>query len=89
MGRPKKDIDFSLLRQAVGMALVSIRERQGLQQQDVARDVETTRGHLSRMERGRGDPTISMLWRLAAVLKVSPIALVREIFRNFQALKKG
>ena len=85
----KKDHDILLLRQAIGMALISIRERQGLLQQDVAQDVKTTRGHLSRMERGRGDPTLSMVWRLSAVLKISPVALVREVFRQYQLLKKG
>lgn len=86
---PKKDHDIVLLRQAIGMALVSIRERQKMLQQNVAQDVKTTRGHLSRMERGRGDPTLSMVWRLSAVLKISPVALVREVLKNYQALKKG
>lgn len=87
--RHKKDHDILLLRQAVGMALVSIRERQRLRQQDVAQQVQTTRGHLSRMERGRGDPSLSMVWRLSAVLKISPVALVREVLKNYQNLKKG
>lgn len=87
--KPKKDHNIVLLRHAIGMALVSIRERQGMLQQDVAEEVKTTRGHLSRMERGRGDPTLSMVWRLSAVLKISPVALVREVLKNYQNLKKG
>lgn len=84
----KKDHDIVLLRKALGMALVSIRERRGLQQQELARDVETTRGHLSGMETGRGDPKLSMMWRLSAVLKISPVALMREVLKNFHQLKK-
>lgn len=82
-----KDHDILLLRKALGMALVSLRERRGYQQQDVAREVETTRGHLSGMETGRGDPKLSMMWRLSLVLKISPVALMREIVRNYQQLK--
>ena len=85
--REPKDNDILLLRKALGMALVSIREKQGLQQQDVARETQTTRGHLSGMETGRGDPKLSMMWRLSLVLKISPVALMREIVRNYQQLK--
>lgn len=86
--RPKKGHDIVLLRKALGMALVSLRERRGLQQQQVAEEMETTRGHLSGMETGRGDPKLSMMWRLSAVLKISPVALMREILKNFHQLKK-
>lgn len=84
----KKDHDIVLLRKALGMALVSIRERRGFQQQQVAKELETTRGHLSGMERGRGDPGLSMMWRLSAVLRVTPVALMREIFKNYRRLKQ-
>lgn len=87
MPRQPKDNDILLLRMALGMALVSLREKRGLQQQDVARQVETTRGHLSGMETGRGDPKLSMMLRLSRVLKISPVALMREIVRNYHQLK--
>ena len=80
---------MELLRKALGMALLSLRERTGLKQQEVARDVETTRGHLSAMESGKGDPKLSMMWRLSTVLGVSPIKLMREIVRNYRALREN
>lgn len=83
----KKDDNFLLLRRAFGIALVSLRKRRGLLQQDLARDVKTTRGHLSRMERGRGDPSLSMMWRISTALRISPGVLMRETMRTFRKLK--
>ena len=88
MPRKPKQIDIDLMRRALGMALVSIRKRRGLQQQEVAAKVETTRGHLSAMETGKGDPKFSMFCRIAAVLGVSPLVLMVEIVRHYNDLKK-
>lgn len=70
------------------MALVSIRKSRGFQQQEVALEVQTTRGHLSAMERGHGDPKFSMLCRIAVVLGVSPLMLMQEIMRHYKELEK-
>jgi transcriptional regulator with XRE-family HTH domain len=86
--KPKLD-DIVLLRRAVGLALVSLRERRGLQQQDVAGQAETSRGHLSGLERGRGDPRLSMIWRLSEVLRVSPVVLIHEVLKHYRALKES
>lgn len=85
--RPKNH-DIALLREAFGQALIAIRERRGLKQQDVAHSVGTTRNHLWRMEHGRGDPKLSMLWRLSLVLQVSPLDMMREVLDKFRELKK-
>ena len=85
--RPKNH-DILLLRVAFGQAIVAMRERRGLKQQDVAELVGTTRNHLWRMEHGRGDPKLSMLWRLSLVLRTSPLELIREVLEKFRELKK-
>ena len=76
-----------LVRKALGLALTTIREARGLQQQEVAAQVQTTRGHLSRMERGGGDPRLTMMWRISTVLRVSPLVLMREIYKAYRILK--
>ena len=85
--RRPKDHDIALLRKAFGRALIAIRERRGMKQQEVARSVGTTRNHLWRMEHGRGDPKLSMLWRLALVFGTSPLEILRETIEQFRKLK--
>lgn len=87
--RRPKNHDILLLRVAVGQALVEMRERRGLKQREVAALVGTTRNHLWRMENGRGDPKVSMLWRLSLVLRTTPLEVVREILEKFRELKKS
>lgn len=87
-GTRPKNHDIALLREAFGNALIAIRERRGLKQQDVAHLVGTTRNHLWRMEHGRGDPKLSMLWRLSLVFGTSPLEIIRETLEKFRELKK-
>ena len=82
-----QDEHSALLKRALGMALVAIRNRRKLQQQEVAIRVGTTRSHLSLLETGFGDPKLSMIWRLAAVLEVSPVLLVREVWTYYRELR--
>ena len=79
--------DDLLLRMALGIALVSLRKRRGLLQQDVARQLKTTGAHLSNIERGGGNPKFSMIYQISEILKISPGALMRETMRNFRRLK--
>ena len=88
MPRTGKNHDIALLRTAFGRALVAMRERRGMKQQEVASLVGTTRSHLWRMEGGRGDPSLSMLYRLARVLEVSPLEIMRETLKHFAELQK-
>lgn len=82
-----KNHDIALLREAFGNALIAMRERRGLKQQEVAKSVGTTRNHLWRMEHGRGDPKLSMLWRLSLVFGTSPLEIMREVLDKFRQLK--
>lgn len=88
VARQPKNNNLVLWRKALGIALLTIRERRGFQQQNVARQVSTTRSHLSRMEKGGGDPRLSMMIRISTVLRISPIVLMREIVKAYQTLKQ-
>lgn len=87
-GKPKNH-DIVLLRKALGKTLVTARERRHLKQQDVARLVETTRNHLYRMEVGRGDPKLSMLWRLSQVFGLSLRDMMSDVQEQLRELKKA
>jgi len=58
------------------MRLKRLREAQGLTQEMLAKKARVSRGYLSRLEMGRHDPPLSLLRRLAKVLRVKVAQLV-------------
>jgi len=54
----------------IGRTLAARRAFLGLEQEEVARRARTTRGYLSRLERGEAQPSPEMLSRLLTALKV-------------------
>lgn len=73
-------------RHALGMALREIRRRRGYSQEKVAAGVGTTRGHMSSMELGHGDPKFSTLLRLSEVLNVDIVGLMRETDKHYKTI---
>ena len=61
-----------------GKNLQLLRERQRLSQQDVARELETSRSSLSAYELGSAQPPYAMLLKLADFYRFSVDALLRE-----------
>ncbi|SHN45972.1 helix-turn-helix domain-containing protein [Chitinophaga sp. CF418] len=55
-----------------GSRLKKIREEKGLTQMDVAFHLSTGTGYISRLENGRTEPGITMLYVLAEVLECNP-----------------
>lgn len=58
------------------MRLTQLRTARGVSQDALARKAQITREYVNKLEAGRYDPTISVVQRLAKVLKVSVAALV-------------
>ena len=58
------------------MKLKRLRDDQGMTQEALAKMVHVSRGYLSRLEMGRHDPPLSLLRRLAKVLRVKVAQLV-------------
>ncbi len=59
--------------------LILWREHQALSQQALAEKTDLTRAYLSRLEGGKGDPSLSVLRRLAAALGLSIGAFLDEV----------
>jgi len=72
--RPRQDP----LLHALGVAVISARERTGLSQEEVGFRAELDRTYVSGIERGVRNPTIRTLRRLAAALKTRASSLLRE-----------
>jgi len=70
------------------MTLRTLRERDGLSQEQLAIAVGISRTYISDMERGGGNPSYDMLIRLAAVFGMPASELLAESERNQQLLEE-
>ena len=64
--------------QIVGANIRRVRQERGLTQEELALAAETDLRYLGSIERGKGNPSVAMLGRLAAVLGVHPRDLFDE-----------
>jgi transcriptional regulator with XRE-family HTH domain len=63
--------------QAFGIALRELRKERGLSQEELALGAEVQRNYVSLLELGRNQPTISVVFRLAAALAIRPSKLLQ------------
>jgi transcriptional regulator with XRE-family HTH domain len=75
--------------QAFSGALKARRLALGLTQEDLAGRIELDRPYITLMEAGRKQPTLSVLWRLAEGLQLSPGELLRLVEQQLEATKPG
>jgi transcriptional regulator with XRE-family HTH domain len=64
---------------AFGSVLKAARTRSGLSQQKLAEGAGADRSYLSMLERGLQQPTLTMLLRIAAALRLRPEQLVTDM----------
>ena len=62
----------------VGANVRRHRKERGLSQETLAGEAGLAMRHLGRIERGEGNPTVSVLGKLAHVLGVHPAELLQE-----------
>lgn len=62
---------------AFGKVLRSVRKEVGMTQEQLAHDAEIDRTFVSLIERGERQPTVRIIFRLAAALRVSPSLLIQ------------
>jgi transcriptional regulator with XRE-family HTH domain len=68
---------------ALGAAIKALREKKEMKQQTLAEAAGIGAAHLSKIERGRGNPTWSTVVSIAEALDLSVV----EIARRFEKLK--
>jgi transcriptional regulator with XRE-family HTH domain len=64
------------LEQVFGRNVRRFRKERGLTQEALAHEVEIDVSYLGQIERGERNPTLSVVDRIAAVLKVTPVELI-------------
>lgn len=83
--RPSRN---ALLLQALGTTLKERRSELGLTQEDVAGAADIDRPFVTLIESARKQPTISVLWRLAIAMQLTPSDLVARVDARYQLLKR-
>lgn len=69
-------MNISQLQQKIGSRIKSLREAKGVSQQDLAAICNFEKGNLSRIEAGRTNPTVSILYKISQALETSISNLV-------------
>ena len=70
---------------AFGKALRLLRDEQGLSQEKLASLAHLHRTHISLLERGRRQPTLTTVFRLASVLGVSATEFIQAVEEEIDA----
>lgn len=74
------------INNAFGKVLRNRRKEAGLSQEKLALEAGIERNYVSLIERGINQPTIGMLFKLAAVLRCTPSELVADTEIQLQSL---
>jgi transcriptional regulator with XRE-family HTH domain len=82
--RPSRN---ALLLQALGVALKERRRELGLTQEDVAGAAEIDRPFITLIESASKQPTVSVLWKLAAALDLTPAEFAARVDLRYQAIR--
>jgi transcriptional regulator with XRE-family HTH domain len=77
----------TLLIQALAAEVKARRNRLELTQEDLAGAIELDRPYITLIEAAKKQPTISVLWRLAEGLRVSPATLMAGVEKRYTALQ--
>ncbi|MBS1541882.1 MAG: helix-turn-helix transcriptional regulator [Bacteroidetes bacterium] len=68
-----------VINETFGKVIKQLREERGLSQQELADYAELDRSYISDMERGRYNPTLHTIYKLAEILKVKPSEILQKV----------
>lgn len=83
--RPSRN---NTLVQALGLALKERRLELGMTQEDVAGAAEIDRPYITLIEAARKQPTVSVFWRLAVAVELTPGAFADRVEKFHQDLQR-
>jgi transcriptional regulator with XRE-family HTH domain len=66
-----------------------LRKERGLSQEALALDAGIQRNYVSLIERGINQPTITIIFKLAAALKIKPSQMIELVEKVCQKMSKG
>lgn len=72
------------VKTAFGSVLREIRTRRNFSQEQMALECDLDRTYISLLERGKRQPTLTTLFRLATVLNVSASEMIDETQKHLQ-----
>ncbi|MBZ0185434.1 MAG: helix-turn-helix domain-containing protein [Candidatus Obscuribacterales bacterium] len=60
----------------IGKRIRELREARGLSQEQLATEADVDNSHLGKLERGEGNPTLKLIFRVATALNVEVVELL-------------
>lgn len=72
------------LNETFGKVIKQLREERGLSQQELADYAELDRSYISDMERGRYNPTLQTVYKLAEIFKIKPNEIIQKVDKLFK-----
>ena len=79
----KQSPDEAFLLQALGMRVAYLRKRKGMSQLNLSLEARIAKSYLSDLERGKRNPGVIVLTRIAEALQIS----LEELFKGIEPLK--
>jgi transcriptional regulator with XRE-family HTH domain len=67
------------LNKALGKVLKELREEKGMSQQELGDYSDVDRSFISRIERGIGTPSVSILFKVCTILQVKPSHVLERV----------
>ena len=73
------EMNINTIYKRVGVRILLERKRNGFSQEDLAGMSHIDRTYLARIEEGKANPSLKVLWRIACKLRISISDLVRGV----------
>lgn len=67
------------LEKKLGLVLRNLRKKKGLSQEKLALEAGVERNYISLLELGKSNATVKVIFKLAAVLEVSPSEILKQV----------
>jgi XRE family transcriptional regulator, regulator of sulfur utilization len=72
-----------------GECVRELRLKRGIPQETLALHAELDRSYMGRVERGERQPSLDMVFRVAAGLEMKPETLIAAVARRWATMSKG
>lgn len=67
-----------------GLVLRSLREQKGLSQENLAHAIKSHSTHISRLENGHKQPTLTTFIKIAEKLQINPVDFMERVVKNLK-----
>jgi transcriptional regulator with XRE-family HTH domain len=78
---------MEIFNTAIAKTISELRQTAGLSQEELGHLAEIHRTYVSQIERGLKSPTVQVLFKIAAALKIQPVDIIKSIEKHHNELQ--